>query len=107
MILLIVLASGSEGLFLYSPDIGLHISPPVPVNNGLPAHGSIVEDSMVSPALGGQKRSFLVYLPPSYDTPQGRAKRYPTLYPMVRGYQGRSLPVLPHKRSCPLPGNKV
>ncbi|HLZ80180.1 MAG TPA: alpha/beta hydrolase-fold protein [Ktedonobacteraceae bacterium] len=90
MILLIVLASGSEGLFLYSPDIGLHVSAPVPANNGLPAHGSIVEDSVVSPALGGQKRSFFVYLPPSYDTPQGRAERYPTLY-LLHGSPGRDV----------------
>jgi len=90
MILLIVLASGSEGLFLYSPDIGLHVSPPVPTNKGLPAHGSIVEESMVSPALGGQKRSFLVYLPLSYDTPQGRAKRYPTLY-LLHGSPGKDV----------------
>jgi enterochelin esterase-like enzyme len=90
MILLIILASGSEGLFLYSPDIGLHVSPPVPARLGLPAHGSIVAESMVSPALGGQKRSFLVYLPPSYDTPQGQAKRYPTLY-LLHGSPGRDV----------------
>lgn len=71
MILLIILASGSVNLFLYSPDIGLHVPSPVSAHPGLPAHGSIVEESMVSPALGGQRRSFLVYLPPSYDTPQG------------------------------------
>lgn len=90
MILLIVLASGSASLFLYSPDIDLHVPPPVPTNNGLPAHGTTVEESMVSPALGGQKRSFLVYLPPSYDTPQGQAKRYPTLY-LLHGAPGRDV----------------
>jgi enterochelin esterase-like enzyme len=87
MILLIALASGSADLFLYSPDIDLHIAPPVPTTNGLPAHGTIVEESMISPALGGQKRSLLVYLPPSYDTPQGRTKRYPTLY-LLHGSPG-------------------
>lgn len=87
MILLIILASGSVNLFLYSPDIGLHVPPPVSAHPGLPAHGSIVEESMVSPALGGQRRSFLVYLPPSYDTPQGRTERYPTLY-LLHGAPG-------------------
>ena len=87
MILLIVLASGSGDLFLYSPDIGLHTAPPVPARHGLPAHGTIVKDSMLSPAPGGQKRSFLVYLPPSYNTPQGRAKRYPALY-LLHGSPG-------------------
>lgn len=87
MILLIVLASGSGDLFLYSPDIGLHTAPPVHAGAGLPAHGIIVKDSMLSPALGGQKRSFLVYLPPSYNTLQGRAKRYPVLY-LLHGSPG-------------------
>ncbi len=88
MILLIVLASGSEDLFLYSPDIGLHVPPSLSAHSGLPAHGSIVEDSMVSPALGGQRRPFLVYLPPGYNTPQERTKRYPTLY-LLHGSPGK------------------
>src|SRR5579885_3337142 len=50
MILFIVLASGSEDLFLYSPDIGLHISPPLSAHSSQPAHGSIVEDSVVRDA---------------------------------------------------------
>ena len=85
MLLLLVLASSSVDLFEFSPDSGLHsmFSP----NNGVPAHGTIVEDSLLSPALGGQRRSFLVYLPPSYFTPQGRTKRYPTLY-LLHGSPG-------------------
>ncbi len=88
MILLIVLASGSEDLFLYSPDIGLHVPPSLSAHSDLPAHGSIVEDSVVSPALGGQRRPFLVYLPPGYNTPQERTKRYPTLY-LLHGSPGK------------------
>jgi S-formylglutathione hydrolase FrmB len=87
LILLILLASGSQDLFLYSPDSGLHVPPPVPTHLGQRAHGSIVAESMISPALDGQKRSFLVYLPPSYNTPQGRTKRYPTLY-LLHGSPG-------------------
>ncbi len=88
MILLIVLATGSEDLFLYSPDIGLHVPPAVSAHSSQPAHGSIVEESMVSPALGGQRRPFLVYLPPGYNTPQERTKRYPTLY-LLHGSPGK------------------
>ncbi len=54
MVLLLVLASGSGDLFLYSPDIGLHTLPTLQHQRGLPAHGTIVEDSVVSPALSGQ-----------------------------------------------------
>jgi len=49
--------------------------------------GSIVQDEIVSPALGGQRKPFLVYLPPSYNTPAGQAKRYPTLY-LLHGSPG-------------------
>ncbi len=88
MVLLLVLASGSGDLFLYSPDIGLHTLPTIYHQHGLPAQGTIVEDSVVSPALSGQKRPFLVYLPPSYNTAQGRTRRYPTLY-LLHGSPGR------------------
>jgi len=53
----------------------------------IPAHGTIVHESVTSAALGGQQKSFLVYLPPSYNTPQGQAKRYPTLY-LLHGSPG-------------------
>jgi enterochelin esterase-like enzyme len=87
MLLLLVLASSSVDLFVFAPDIGLHGLPPLAPNGRIPAHGTIVEDSLLSPALGGQRRSFLVYLPPSYFTPQGRTKRYPTLY-LLHGSPG-------------------
>lgn len=90
MVMLFVLASSSGDLFLYAPDIGLHTPPPLHNQRGLPAHGTIVEDSLVSPALGGQKKPFLVYLPPSYNTPQGRTQRYPVLY-LLHGSPGRDI----------------
>jgi enterochelin esterase-like enzyme len=88
MVIVLVFASGSGDLFLYSPDIGLHTLPTLHNQRGLPAHGTILEDSVVSPALSGQKKPFLVYLPPSYNTSQGRAQRYPTLY-LLHGSPGR------------------
>ena len=88
MVILLVLASGSGDLFLYSPDIGLHALPTLHNQRGLPAHGTIVEDSVVSPALNGQKKHFIVYLPPSYNTTQGRTQRYPTLY-LLHGSPGK------------------
>jgi len=87
MVLLLVLASSSVDLFVFAPDIGLHSLPPLAPNGRIPAHGTIVQDSLLSPALGGQRRSFLVYLPPTYATPQGRTSRYPTLY-LLHGSPG-------------------
>ena len=90
MVLLLFLASNSTNLFLYSPDLGLHIQPSLHNADGLPAHGTIVQENLVSPALGGQKKPFLVYLPPSYNTPQGRTKHYPTLY-LLHGSPGQDI----------------
>ncbi len=87
MLALIVLASSAGDLFIFSPDIGLHMVP-ILHNGHRPTHGTIVQDEVVSPALSGQRRAFLVYLPPSYNTPEGRTKRYPTLY-LLHGSPGR------------------
>ena len=86
-IVLLVLAGGSGDLFFFSPDTGLHTPPAITSKMGLPSHGTIVQDNLVSPALGAQKREFSVYLPPSYNTPQGQNKRYPTLY-LLHGSPG-------------------
>lgn len=94
MIVLIVLASSSTELFIYSPDIGLHTvpnitKPTLPARGEtIPSHGTIVPDSLVSLALGGQTRSILVYLPPTYNTRTGQAKRYPVLY-LLHGSPGQ------------------
>lgn len=90
MVVMVVLASGSGDLFLFSPDIGLHAPPDVSSGQGTGAHGTILQDSLVSPALGGRRQSFLIYLPPSYNTPQGVTKRYPTLY-LLHGSPGKEL----------------
>lgn len=88
MIFLIVLASGSGDFFIFSPDIGLHSVPKIRNSvQGLPSHGTVLEDTVLSQALGRQVKRFMVYLPPSYNTPQGRAKHYPTLY-LLHGSPG-------------------
>lgn len=87
LILLFVLTGSAGDLFIFSPDVGLHQPPVVKHITGLPAHGTIVADSIVSPALKGQKKPFMVYLPPSYNTPQGQTKRYPVLY-LLHGAPG-------------------
>ncbi len=87
LLVVLVLATGGGDLFLYSPDTGLHLAPEIASRQSLPAHGTIVRDSLISPALGGQRRTFLIYLPPSYNTPQGRTRRYPTLY-LLHGSPG-------------------
>ena len=87
LIILVVLTGGAGDLFIFSPDIGLHQPPTIRQKVNLPAHGTIVADSLVSPALKGQKKPFMVYLPPSYNTSQGQTKRYPVLY-LLHGSPG-------------------
>lgn len=87
LVVLLILAADSSDLFIISPDEGLHAPPSI---GGISqhVHGAIVQDSVVSAALGGQKRSFLVYLPYSYRTPQGQKKHYPVLY-LLHGSPGQ------------------
>ncbi|HYK84797.1 MAG TPA: alpha/beta hydrolase-fold protein [Ktedonobacteraceae bacterium] len=87
MLVILILASSASDLFIYSPDVGLHTAPTLDPHNGTPAHGTIVQDSMSSPTLGGQQKSFLVYLPPSYTTQAGSNRHYPTLY-LLHGSPG-------------------
>lgn len=88
MLALILLAGGSSDLFIFSPDVGLHTPPMLRSRQGtVPLYGTIVQDQVVSKALNGQRRAFLVYLPSSYNTLQGRAKRYPVLY-LLHGSPG-------------------
>src|SRR5262249_20381485 len=100
MIGLIVLASSATELFLYSPDTGLHTVPRIvksattpngtsTVVESIPPFGTIVTDSLVSSALGGQKGPILVYLPPTYNTPMGQNNRYPVLY-LLHGSPGQA-----------------
>lgn len=68
-------------LLFFSPDVGVHTAPTVS------SHGTFIADSMVSPAFHGQRRSFLVYLPPSYRDTSTPERRYPTLY-LLHGSPG-------------------
>jgi enterochelin esterase-like enzyme len=78
---LFLLSSGISELLFYSPDLGLHNPPAVATR------GTLITDSMVSPALQGQRRSFLIYLPPSYQNAADQERRYPTLY-LLHGSPG-------------------
>nr|BBH93801.1 hypothetical protein KTA_20000 [Thermogemmatispora argillosa] len=84
----LILASGSGDLFLFAPDTGIHTPPVIRTASGHPSKGTVVKDSFASPALHGQRRSFLVYLPPSYNTPAGQQRRYPVLY-LLHGSPGK------------------
>ncbi len=78
---LFLLSSGIGNLLFFSPDVGLHNSPAVAT------HGTLIADSMLSPALLMERRSFLVYLPPSYRDAATPERRYPTLY-LLHGSPG-------------------
>jgi S-formylglutathione hydrolase FrmB len=92
---LVVLAINSTDLFLFSPDVEIHNKPNLSSSSlaspmrrlELPKTGTIIQDSLVSSALAGQRKPFLVYLPPSYNTAIGKTKRYPTLY-LLHGSPG-------------------
>ncbi len=100
MIGLIVLASSATELFIYSPDTGLHTVPHIvkpaitptgtsTARETILSLGTIVTDSLVSPTLGGQRRTIVVYLPPNYNTHIGQNKRYPVLY-LLHGSPGQA-----------------
>jgi enterochelin esterase-like enzyme len=100
MIGLLVFASSATELFIYSPDTGLHKVPHIvkpaitptgtsTVVETIPSVGTIVTDSLVSPTLGGQKRTIVVYLPSTYNTHLGQNKRYPVLY-LLHGSPGQA-----------------
>ncbi|MDQ6643330.1 MAG: alpha/beta hydrolase-fold protein, partial [Chloroflexota bacterium] len=84
LVALFVLASFSSSLFIYSPDTGLHTAAQ---GQNMPKQGTVLYQSMVSQVLAGQTKPFAVYLPPSYNTPQGQNRRYPTLY-LLHGSPG-------------------
>ncbi len=78
---ILLLSSGIGDLLFFSPDVGLYNPPMVATG------GTLIVNSMVSPALHGQHRSFLVYLPPSYYDTAMAEQRYPTLY-LLHGSPG-------------------
>jgi enterochelin esterase-like enzyme len=93
LVIALLLAGQSAPLFLFSPDIGLHMQPRViTAGHTQPGvienqKGTLLQDSLTSPAFNMQHRSFLVYVPPSYNTAAGKEKRYPVLY-LLHGFPG-------------------
>ena len=85
IIVLFVLASDATNLFLFSPDINLHTAPKITSSGG-----TVLQDSLISSALKGQRKDFKVYLPPSYNTSRGENRRYPTLY-LLHGSPGKDI----------------
>jgi enterochelin esterase-like enzyme len=78
---LILLSSDIGNLLFYTPDVGIHNS------TAVATHSTVIADSMLSPAFHEQRRSFLVYLPPSYRDAATPEQRYPTLY-LLHGSPG-------------------
>jgi enterochelin esterase-like enzyme len=90
VVTLVMLAANSSDLFIFSPDIGIHTRPIIRDQEGKVVTGTIVAGSLISPSLDNQRRPFLVYLPPSYNTPEGKTRSYPTLY-LLHGTPGKDL----------------
>lgn len=89
MIAVLILVANSVDLFIFSPDIGLHSAPTIK-NGTIAARGTVLEESFISPALNGQRRTLEIYLPLSYNTVQGQHKYYPTLY-LLHGTPGKDI----------------
>ncbi len=71
----------NSGDLLQFWDTSLHRSP-------VSLHSTIVAGTVVSSALHGQRKNFLIYLPPSYY--QATKKRYPVLY-LLHGSPGTDI----------------
>lgn len=88
MIAILVLVSQSADLFAFTPEVGLHTRPQVnSLAANIPVVGTITKVTMISTLLGKTPRSFMIYLPPTYNTPSGQTKHYPTLY-LLHGSPG-------------------
>ncbi len=90
VVILIMLAANSSNLFIFSPDIGIHTHPTFYDRTGKVVTGTVISGSVISPSLKNQRQSFMVYLPPSYTTPQGKRRFYPTLY-LLHGSPGKEI----------------
>lgn len=88
--LIVIAIISSSDLFFFSPDVGLH-SAPVITQKAQGKTGAVVATpdvkmgTVVTDHVGG--KAFMVYLPPSYNTPQASSKRYPVLY-LLHGSPG-------------------
>ena len=82
------MTSQSTDLFLLTPEVTLHTRPVVhSLAADIPVVGQTVKVTMISKTLGNKPRSFMLYLPPTYNTAEGKYKHYPTLY-LLHGSPG-------------------
>jgi enterochelin esterase-like enzyme len=94
VLLLVAAAVGIQGvnaILTYGPTLGLYqtsVSTKTGTGAVPIAHGTIQEGTYMSPALGGARRSYVIYLPPSYQIEAGN--RYPVLY-LLHGLPGTPL----------------
>jgi S-formylglutathione hydrolase FrmB len=89
---LLVSVRGADTVLMYGPTTNLY--EPAPSGQGkpissttgaVPAQGTVLQGTYTSPALGGIRRTYWIYLPPSYTVE--KARRYPTLY-LLHGSPG-------------------
>jgi enterochelin esterase-like enzyme len=90
-IVVALLALGSVNLFVYAPDVDLHIVPTLTYQTAkgrVPLQSTTLYDSYRSSAMGGKIRTFVIYLPPTYNLPEDKTRRYPVLY-LLHGSPGQ------------------
>lgn len=77
---------GVTDVLTYGPTNDIYV-PLAPTSSGASPiqHGTVLQGSYISRALNGLKRTYYVYLPPSYTLENGR--HYPTLY-LLHGSPG-------------------
>jgi S-formylglutathione hydrolase FrmB len=85
LIVLGIFAAQSGDFFVLSPDSNLHLAPKTTTLAHAPATGQVLTVTIQSQVLGNQKRSFEIYLPPTYYSIS--TKHYPTLY-LLHGSPG-------------------
>ena len=91
MVILVVVSTTAGDLFLFAPDVGLHSVPELRGQHGQVVRGTLVNGVLISQALHGQRKDFVVYLPPSYNTPGvAQHRRYPVLY-LLHGSPGKAM----------------
>jgi enterochelin esterase-like enzyme len=88
LIAVALLLAGSYGSYAYVHDYDLYRGFPAPREPSTIPHGRLVLTRFYSSALG-QRRSYLIYLPPGYRQAVAAGRRYPVLYllhaPVGRG----------------------
>lgn len=89
-------AGDANTLLFYGPDTLVHPlaaapAPVVPSVDGIP--GQVTTLQWTSPSFGGASRSFDLYLPPDYGSPEALHQRYPVVY-LLHGGPGHAYAML-------------